>query len=919
MYRRRTQTADINKPFQPLLINRPSSQSEPSIKREPEPLPDSQADSVKRLKCKQADHPRLPTISVRPPAPGQAFRTLLVNKAPSSIITTDSNEPDRYFEVLWRKSSAKKNKTWDGDGIVVIASNKSIILQDIDGKQITKSRLKTAALEENEILRLGFYEVELGACIPREKYLSGSLLLKTGAVDMEAISVPKNLTTFQLPVVFNPTGAKSGALRKSNIIVSSRHDPKAEGAVVMTRPKIPTNKEIVDVVIDPLLSQHLRPHQKEGVKFLYECIMGMRQYQGRGAILADEMGLGKTLMTITLLWTLLKQNPFVNEQPIIKRALIVCPVTLITNWKKEFRKWLGHDRIGVFTLDSKSNLQAFVSGRCYQVMIVGYEKLRSISADLKKASIDIIICDEGHRLKTATNKSAQAILSLQTDRRVILSGTPIQNDLGEFFTMVDFLNPGILGTYSTFKREFELPIIKSRQPEAMKKDIEKGTKRSTELSRLTRLFTLRRTAATLDKYLPPKTDTVLFCKPTPQQTRLYKELLESNMIRSCLGSADPSDHLRAITMLKKVCNSPALILNDEFDIFKLKIPGTLSTGSGKLNVLEDFLLRLYAESDEKVVIVSGYTKTLDIIQEKLEDLNFAFSRLDGSTPAVKRQPMVDAFNRCGQKQGFVFLLSAKSGGTGLNLIGASRLFLFDTDWNPSVDLQAMARVHRDGQKRPVFIYRLLTTGTMDEKIYQRQTTKQGLADTFMDEGTTSNSTRPSSANNQKLLSVSRDMKPSVGGNSNTFSLSELQDLFSLNTETKSNTHDLLGCTCQDLQSSQCADLTPSNDKATRISSIISVESEGETEELHETSDGEGLGGWVTARHVVEGKVPVPKRLRSKERMKGLYEYKHIDPSLMSEDGKELTSDCVLNQLIQAKSHISFIFTRSTIEPKDSVL
>lgn len=130
--------------------------------------------------------------------------------------------------------------------------------------------------------------------------------------------------------------------------------------------------------------------------------------------------------------------------------------------------------------------------------------------------------------------------------------------------------------------------------------------------------------------------------------------------------------------------------------------------------------------------MSGYTQTLDVIEDALNEEHFTQLRLDGSTSTNKRQPLVDKFNAANNKDAFVFLLSSKSGGTGLNLVGASRLFLFDTDWNPSVDLQAMARVHRDGQKRPVYVYRLLTTGAMDEKIFQRQITKQSLAESFMD-------------------------------------------------------------------------------------------------------------------------------------------------------------------------------------------
>lgn len=220
-------------------------------------------------------------------------------------------------------------------------------------------------------------------------------------------------------------------------IPTPRHDPKGPNAFVLPRPPADwTKKTVVDVVVDPFVAQHLRPHQKEGVRFMYQSVMGMKEHCGEGCILADEMGLGKTLQTITLLWTLLKQNPIWKEKPVVRRALVVCPVTLMSNWRKEFKKWLGDERIGVFVADSKSNLRDFTAGKCYQVMIVGYERLQKIQGELQKIDIDIVVADEGHRLKGEKNKAAQAIASLSTSRRVILSGTPLQNDLHEFFVMV---------------------------------------------------------------------------------------------------------------------------------------------------------------------------------------------------------------------------------------------------------------------------------------------------------------------------------------------------------------------------------------------------------------------------------------------------------------------------------------------------
>lgn len=578
----------------------------------------------------------------------------------------------------------------------------------------------------------------------------------------------------------NPMLVKTVEVKKESNKPVGRHDPGAPGALVMRRPQtVPPGKEIVDVVLDPILGQHLREHQREGVKFLYECVMGMRNFDGQGAILADEMGLGKTLQTIALLWTLLKQNPIHEGPPVIKKALIVCPVTLINNWRKEFRKWLGNERIGVFVADgTKTRLTDFTMGKIYNVMIIGYEKLRTVQEELKKGpGIDIVIADEGHRLKTAQNKSAQAIKALNTPRRIILSGTPIQNDLSEFFMMVDFVNPGLLGTFKTFMKDFEGPIVRSRQPGAPRKDLDKGEAQSAELAELTAPFILRRTAEILSKYLPPKTEYVLFCKPTKAQSSVYRHVLACPAFQSALGNSETS--LQLITVLKKVCNSPSLLnpknsegspSNPTIKTLLSAIPPSLlqsAAGSGKLRVLDQLLHNLHTTTSEKIVIVSNYTSTLDLIGVLLTSLSYPFLRLDGSTPSSKRQSLVDQFNRTPASTCFAFLLSAKSGGTGLNLIGASRIVLFDVDWNPSTDLQAMARIHRDGQRRDCRIYRLLTQGALDEKIFQRQVTKLGLADSVM------------------------DSKASVAS----FTREELRDLFRLDEEARCQTHELLGCLC----------------------------------------------------------------------------------------------------------------------------
>ena len=768
-------------------------------------------------------------------------------------------------------------------------------------------------------------EVEVESILSRTDYMAGRHVLTSGirrsspevvalkppakprsvmkvAIDIEKQETKKMLNSAAPQTIASQSRWKNPMLvnnimpKKEGKDPTPRHDPITPGALVMKRPKsLPKGKAVVDVVVDPILSKHLRGHQREGVKFLYECVMGMRNFDGQGAILADEMGLGKTLQTIALLWTLLKQNPIHEDAPVIKKALIVCPATLINNWKKEFRKWLGIERIGVFVVDNtKTRLSDFTRGKSYSVMIIGYEKLRNVQEELKKGSgIDIVIADEGHRLKTEKNKSAQAIKALNTTRRVILSGTPIQNDLSEFFMMVDFVNPGLLGTFKSFTKNFESPIMKSRQPGALSKEVEQGEARSEELAERTTMFILRRTADILSQYLPPKTEYVVLCRPTPVQASVYRHVLASPLFQSALGNSEAQ--LQLITILKKVCNGPRLLgamaTNDpEKPISPMTASLISSIPSGmllhpgsstKIRVLDQLLHTLRNTTSEKVVLVSNFTSTLNLLETLLQPAGMGYLRLDGSTPSGKRQDLVDTFNRAPASSIFAFLLSAKAGGMGINLIGASRLILFDVDWNPAIDLQAMARIHRDGQKRPCVIYRLLMAGGLDEKIWQRQVTKLGLASSVMD---------------QK-------------GGTSSFTREELKDLFRLDDSLGCQTHELIGCEC-----------------GGKGLPDLSLEEAVSLKQLDEDDDDEDLIDVPTLMkasqvNMIEQERKIRQATQAAQqngqasKMQSLMTYSHIDTSKFKmepdEDMEALVHDDVLLDVLKDEAtDVSFVFAKT---------
>ncbi|XP_029426677.1 DNA repair and recombination protein RAD54B isoform X2 [Nannospalax galili] len=709
----------------------------------------------------------------------------LFEGAASNVFCQSQNDPDVCSSSLWpiERSTREINL---GDRLNPPHTGIGYKFRELEN------------LEESQTLMIGGKEIEILGTVSSDDFNSGRCF----QCGRGSPAIPSSQTArkcFSNP--FKSICQSSLKEKRQNDFQNCkpRHDPHTPNSLVMPRPdKIHQwmfNKScfpLVDVVIDPYLVHHLRPHQKEGIIFLYECVMGTRVNGRCGAILADEMGLGKTLQCISLIWTLQCQGPY-GGKPVIKKTLIVTPGSLVNNWRKEFQKWLGSERIKIFTVDQDHKVEEFIKSTFYSVLIISYEMLLRSLDQIRTIKFDLLICDEGHRLKNSAIKTTTALVSLSCEKRIILTGTPVQNDLQEFFALVDFVNPGILGSLSSYRKIYEEPIIISREPSSSEEEKELGERRAAELTCLTGRFILRRTQEVINKYLPPKIENVVFCRPGTLQIELYQKLLNSQAVRFCLqGLLENSTHLICIGALKKLCNHPCLLFssmkdkernstcdkNEERNLCE----GLLSVfpvdynplqfsenESGKLQVLVKLLAVIHElRPTEKVVLVSNYRRTLDILQEVCKRRGYACVRLDGQTPVSQRQQIVDGFNSK-YSTDFIFLLSSKAGGVGLNLIGGSHLILYDIDWNPATDIQAMSRVWRDGQKHPVHIYRLLTTGTIEEKIYQRQISKQGLSGAVVD-----------------LTKSSEHIQ---------FSVEELKNLFTLHENSQCVTHDLLDCVC----------------------------------------------------------------------------------------------------------------------------
>ncbi|KZV55670.1 hypothetical protein F511_24347 [Dorcoceras hygrometricum] len=537
--------------------------------------------------------------------------------------------------------------------------------------------------------------------------------------------------------------------------------------LVLWQPEVSNDRDsdLVSIMVDPMLVKYLRPHQREGVQFMFDCVSGILSDSSiNGCILADDMGLGKTLQSITLCYTLLFQG--FDGKPMVKKAIIVTPTSLVSNWEAEIKKWVG-ERVNLVALcestreDVISGIDGFTNPFSpLQVLIVSYETFRMHSSKFNQSgSCDLLICDEAHRLKNDQTLTNRALAALSCKRRVLLSGTPIQNDLEEFYAMVNFTNPGVLGDAAYFRRYYEvgfsvycpkMPIVSGREPTATEEEKKLGLQRSAELSTKVNQFILRRTNSLLSNHLPPKIVEVVCCKLTTLQAELYNHFIHSkNVKRAISEDTKQSKILAYITALKKLCNHPKLIYDtiksgssgasgfeDCLRFFPAEMfsarSGSWAGGdgiwvelSGKMHVLARLLAQLRQRTDDKIVLVSNYTQTLDLFAQLCRERRYPFLRLDGSTSISKRQKLVNCFNDP-SKDEFAFLLSSKAGGCGLNLIGANRLVLFDPDWNPANDKQVITRVWRDGQKKRVYIYRFLSAGTIEEKVYQRQMSKEGL-------------------------------------------------------------------------------------------------------------------------------------------------------------------------------------------------
>ena len=446
----------------------------------------------------------------------------------------------------------------------------------------------------------------------------------------------------------------------------------------------------------------LRPYQRHGLGWLY-----FLERFGFGGCLADDMGLGKTIMVLALLEERRQrraQTPPSPDRP--GPSLAVVPRSLVFNWKQEAARFTPKLRILDHT--GGDRLAPGEHFDEYDLVITTYGTLRRDAAELAETRLDYAILDEAQAIKNAGTDSAKAARLLCADHRLALSGTPVENHLGELWSLFEFLNPGMLGTAAAFQTEG----AGLRNPDA-------ATRR--QLARALRPFILRRTKEQVARDLPPKLEQTLTCELEPTQRALYEEL-RRHYRQSLLGRLEREGlerikiHvLEALLRLRQAACHPGLI-----------DPKRVAEGSAKLDALLPQLAEVVDEG-HKALVFSQFVSLLSIVRDRLQREGITYEYLDGQTR--DRAARVERFQTDGRCP--LFLISLRAGGLGLNLTAADYVFLLDPWWNPAVEAQAIDRTHRIGQTRQVFAYRLIARDTVEEKILELQRHKRELADAIV--------------------------------------------------------------------------------------------------------------------------------------------------------------------------------------------
>lgn len=521
-------------------------------------------------------------------------------------------------------------------------------------------------------------------------------------------------------------------------------------------------REFIGQMMDPTKIQEfklpiavnaeLRKYQQEGVNWL----AFLNKYHLHG-VLCDDMGLGKTLQTICMVASdhVLRDNEFGKTQNVDMRklpSLIICPTTLTGHWVEEFNKYVPSLSVLALVGTPKTRQLTLNSGavKRHDIVVTSYDTARNEVEKLSKYDWNYCVLDEGHIIRNTSSKLSKAVKQFRAYHRLVLTGTPIQNNVLELWSLFDFLMPGFLGTEKSFNERFSKPIAARSSGKASPADLEAATLALEGLHKQVLPFTLRRLKEDVLDDLPPKIIQDYYCELNDTQKSLYEKFTKqqkSGIERDTEeASVSARQHIfQALQYMRKLCNHPAFVQHTKSELQSM-MPLKISE-SPKLLALQQLLKDCgigiaenvvagvpEAVSQHRALIFCQQREMLDLVEKSLlrESLpTVSYLRMDGSTPGPSRQKMVSKFNEDPSID--VLLLTTHVGGLGLNLTSADTVIFVEHDWNPMNDLQAMDRAHRLGQKRVVNVYRLITRNTLEERIMGLQQFKMNIASSVINQ------------------------------------------------------------------------------------------------------------------------------------------------------------------------------------------
>jgi SNF2 family DNA or RNA helicase len=548
------------------------------------------------------------------------------------------------------------------------------ILITVGDEKVSLKEVKRAILAKEKFVKLGNGKL---AVLPEEWLTRLEKYLRVGKVDKDNIQISK-LRFNVLDELFEEINA-----------------PELVLEIAEKKQKLLQYKNIQDKVL-PEVNADLRDYQVDGYNWLHF----LHEF-GWGGILADDMGLGKTIQMITFLKSLVDMG--------ISNHLVVVPTSLLFNWEHEINKFCPSLKYHIYYGSDREKNPDWSD---YDLIITTYGLMVSEASQLSQREFGYIILDESQAIKNPTSKRYKAAMILKAKNRIVMTGTPIENNTFDLYAQMSFVNPGLFINAESFKKNYSLPIDKYGNHQV-----------ASELSKMISPFMLRRTKEHVAKELPEKTEDVIYCEMDKAQRKVYDSyrneyrneilgLIENN------GMQPSSLHvLQALMKLRQICNSPALLNEEE------------SKGNDSVKIKE--LIRHIEEKtgNHKMLIFSQFVGMLGLIRKELDKLEITHSYLDGKTSQKKRKEAVDQFQN--DEETRVFLISLKAGGTGLNLTAADYVYIVDPWWNPAVENQAIDRCYRIGQDKKVIAYRMICVDTLEEKIMKLKERKQTVADSII--------------------------------------------------------------------------------------------------------------------------------------------------------------------------------------------